>query len=101
MENLERLKLRTNESDEELLQELLESAKHAILARRFPYGEYPETLEPRYSDLQVRIALAAYNKLGADYQTSHKENGVDRGWASEGIPEELLQEGTPVGGMVR
>ena len=38
MENLERLKLRTNESDEELLQELLESAKHAILARRFPYG---------------------------------------------------------------
>ena len=82
MENLERLKLRTNESDEELLQELLESAKHAILARRFPYGEYPETLEPRYSDLQVRI-------------------GVDRGWASEGIPEELLQEVTPVVGMVR
>lgn len=51
--------------------------------------------------LQVRIALAAYNKLGADYQTSHKENGVDRGWASEGIPEELLQEVTPVVGMVR
>ena len=99
MENLERLKLRTNESDEELLQELLESAKHAILARRFPYGESPETLEPRYSDLQVR--MAAYNKLGADYQTSHKENGVDRGWASEGIPEELLQEVTPVVGMVR
>ena len=90
MENLERLKLRTNESDEALLQELLNSAKHAILARRFPYGEYPETLEPRYSDLQVRIALAAYNKLGADYQTSHKE-----------IPEELLQEVTPVVGMVR
>lgn len=101
MENLERLKLRTNETDEALLQELLDSAKHAILARRFPYGEYPEILEPRYSDLQVRIALATYNKLGADYQTSHNENGVDRGWASEGIPEELLQEVTPVVGMVR
>lgn len=83
MENLERLKLRTNESDEELLQELLESAKHAILARRFPYGEYPETLEPRYSDLQVRIALAAYNKLGADYQTSQQRKWC-RPWMGVG-----------------
>lgn len=38
---LERLKNRTNEPDESVLEDMLESAKSIILGRRFPYGDWP------------------------------------------------------------
>lgn len=41
MTNLERMKLRTGEADDAVLLDCLESAKNAILARRFPYGDWP------------------------------------------------------------
>lgn len=41
MTNLERMKLRTNEADETVLIDCLESAKSAILSRRYPYGDWP------------------------------------------------------------
>ena len=41
MTNLERLKLRTGDPDEVVLLDCLESAKSAILARRFPYQPWP------------------------------------------------------------
>lgn len=130
MTNLEKMKLRTGEPDEAVLLDCLESAKNAILARRYPYGDWPtqevevvvspvtgtdpdtgetivvtpgrtetqtETvLEPRYLDLQYRIALSIYLKRGGDYEVSHTENNVSRSWASEGIPEELLNEVVPM-----
>lgn len=95
MDNLARLKLRTGEPDEVILEDCLESAKAAILARRYPYGEWPDELESRYLDLQFRVALAIYLKRGGDFETSHSENNVSRSWASEGIPQELLLEVTP------
>ena len=101
MDVLERLKTRTGEQDETLLNELLESAKAAILARRFPYGDGSEELEPRYLDLQVRIACAMYDKLGANYEIGHAEGGVSRSWKSEGIPESLLSEITPMCGRLQ
>lgn len=97
MDNLERLKLQTSEADEALLSDALETAKSAIMARRYPFGEWPEELENRYIDLQFRIALSIYNKRGGEYETEHSENGVTRSWSSEGIPKELLAEVTPLG----
>ena len=91
MDNLARLKLRTEEVDETVLQDCLESAKSAIMARR-----YPEELESRYLDLQFRVALAIYNKQGGEFETAHTENGVSRSYGSEGIPQELLLEVTPM-----
>lgn len=96
MDNLDRLKLRTGEKDEALLLDCLESAKSAILSRRYPYGEWPEELESRYLDLQFRCAIDLYNKIGAEGETSHSENGVSRGYESSWISESLLQEVTPV-----
>ena len=101
MTALERLKVRTGEADEALLADLLESARAAIIARRFPFGDGTEELEKRYEDLQVRIAETMYDKLGAEYQTGHTENGVSRQWASEGVPEALLREVTPMCGGVK
>ena len=101
MTPLERLKLRIPENDNELeLEDVLESAKAVILSRRYPFGEQPTELEPKFLDLQIRIAVEMYNKRGVEGQTSHSENGVSRGYSSASVSEELLREITPKVGVV-
>ncbi len=101
MTQLERLKIRITENVTDVeLEDLLESAKAVILSRRFPFGEWPEEIEPKYKDLQIRIAIEMYNKWGAEGQLSHSENGIARSYASAGVSEELLREITPKAGVV-
>lgn len=111
MTQLQRLKRRIpDEPDDGVLEEMLESAKNVILVKRFPYGNFPTKtiededgklsevtiLESRYLDLQIRIAESIYLKQGGQYEISHSENNVSRSWASEGVPESLLQEIVPM-----
>ena len=106
MNLLERLKSRTGETDDELLLDLLATAENAIMTRRYPYGEWPvdgngdAKMEARYKDLQIRIALDLYNKMGAEGETSHGENGISRVYESSWISEQLLNEVTPYIGVV-
>ncbi len=95
MTEIERLKIRTNESDTRLMYELLESASSIIISRRYPFGDGSGTLEPRYQDLKIRIAEDMYGRLGAAGQISHSENGIDRKWGSEWVSEQLLNEIIP------
>lgn len=110
MAQLERLKIQLeikDSSDDLLLLDLLESAKYAILSRRYPYANFPinETdeaiLDVRYYDLQVRIAVFLYNKMGAEGQTSHSENSISRSYETGDIPESLLRHVTPLVGVPR
>lgn len=100
MDNLARLKLRTGEADEAILEDCLESARSAIMARRYPYQEWPDELESRYLDLQFRCAMDIYSKIGAEGQTGHSENSINRTWESSWISESLLQEVTPIAKVV-
>lgn len=118
MDILERLKARTGEENEALLADCIESAKNAYLSRRFPCCEPPtrevtvvdedtgkettieETfVETRYLDWQYRCALDLYNKIGAEGQLSHSENGISRGYESSWISDQLLREVTPFCGV--
>ena len=74
---------------------LLETAKAAINARRYPCEEPPDDLEKRYENLQLRIAIELYNKQGAEGESAHSENGISRTYSSAWISEELLSEVTP------
>ena len=96
---LERLKRRTGETDEQLLSDCLDSARNAILARRFPFQEWPDEVPAQYVDLQLRIAIDLYNKIGAEGQLGHSENGVSRTFESSWISEQLLREVVPVVGV--
>jgi hypothetical protein len=101
MTQLERLKIRITENvSDELLSDILESAKAVILSRRFPFGEQPLEIEPRYNDLQIRIAVEMFNKQGAEGELAHSENGVSRTYSSANVSEELLREITPKAGVV-
>ena len=96
MTQLERLKIRITENvDDAVLEDILESAKAVILSKRFPFGNYPEDIEERYKDLQIRIAVEMFAKRGAEGETAHSENGVSRTYASANVSEDLLREITP------
>lgn len=101
MDILSRMKTRTGEPDEDKLNDMILSAKEIIMSRRFPYGNRPSEVEEQYLDLQFQIALAIYNKEGAEYETSHTENGISRVWGSGSIPKELLNAIVPVCGVTR
>jgi hypothetical protein len=101
MTQLERLKIRITEKvNDNELEDILESAKAVILSRRFPFGEQPTEIEPRYNDLQIRIAVEMFNKRGAEGEIAHSENGVSRTYSSASVSEELLREITPKAGVV-
>lgn len=92
----------TNGVSTAVLSELVDSAGAAILARRFPFGYDPEqTVPPQYEDLQVRIALTMFNKIGGEGEASHSENGISRTYETGWIPESLLSEVTPKVGVMQ
>lgn len=100
IEQLERLKRRVDEKDNILLKELLESAKKIIMQKRYQFSDYPDKLEERYKDLQIRIAIDLYNKLGAEGETAHSENGVSRSYGAENVSTDLLKEIVPKVGVI-
>lgn len=105
MTGIARLRLRLGigaEQETDLLKELLNSAEKAIMARRFPFGyDEDEELPECYEDLQIRIAMDMYNRMGAEGQMSHSENGVQRTYESSWISESLLNEVVPVVGVLK
>lgn len=102
MDKLARVKLRTGEDNDNLLLDILETAKYAILNRLYPFGNYTEdengepVIPARYDDLQVRMAIDLYNRIGAEGQLSHSENGISRSYDGSWISEALLAEIVPV-----
>lgn len=101
---VERLKERLTDNgvvpSDAILADCLENAKHAILSRRFPYGDYPDDVEPRYKDLQYRLAIEIYNRMGAEGELSHSENGISRSWDGSWASSQLLNEVVPFAGVV-
>ena len=97
MTQTEKLKIRLPEISDAEAESYLDTAKAAIMARRYPFEDFPGELEGRYLDLQLRIAADLYAKAGAVGVTSHSENGVSRAYSNAWASEELLSEVTPKG----
>lgn len=99
MGNLERLMARTGETNQTLLNDLLESAKTAILNRRFPFDSSAQELESKYLDVQFRLALDLYNRIGGEGELTHNENGIGRTYGSEWMSQQILTEVVPKVGV--
>lgn len=101
MTALERLQTRIpEETNEYILEEMIESAKDIILSLRFPFDSQREEVEPQYIGLQVQIAEDLYNRLGASGQLQHSENSISRIWGSEWVSRDLLMQIVPKCGKV-
>ena len=88
-------------ASDDLLLYLLEQAEGIILNRRYPFG-VPEgsELSVFYQQIQIRMAVELFNKMGAEGQTAHDENGIKRTWAAGDVSPSLLRMIVPVCGSV-
>lgn len=100
---IERLKvlIAPDTASDELLLYLLEQSEGIILNRRYPFGA-PEgvTLSAMYEQIQIRIAVELFSKMGAEGQTEHAENGITRKWEAGDVSPSLLRTIVPVCGSV-
>ena len=101
---LEQLKslLDISGTDEDaLLLTLLSISAQKILDRVYPYDSTVTEVPNRYAMKQVEIAVYLYNKRGAEGQTAHNENGINRTFESADIPESILRVVTPYVGVFK
>lgn len=85
MTNLEWLKRRTGESDDELLESLLEDAEHFVLA------ETNRTVIPKKIEtLPRKIALIDYNRLGTEGEKARSEG--EESYTFDDLPESIQRQ---------
>ena len=94
--------LGASESDE-FLDVYLELAAQKILNRMYPFVEDYTGLEvpDRYSAIQLKIANYMINKIGAEGQIQHIENGIHRNYGAADIPDGMLAEIVPYCQVIR
>jgi hypothetical protein len=63
----------------------------------YPYKESYEGMEvpDRYVAIQLKIANYMINKIGAEGQIQHIENGIHRNYGSADVPDGMLAEIVP------
>ena len=84
-------------ADNKILSQMITLAEGIVLNRRYPFGP-PEgaTVPSAYEHIQLRIAVELFSKMGAEGQTAHKENGIDRSYESADVSPSLLKHIVPL-----
>lgn len=99
---LERLQIRTGETDRELLDEVIAEAKEIYVACRWPnQRNRPVEPEPEAEGLVLRMAIDIYNKIGAEGQRGHSENGISRSYSGDWVSHDLLAQIVPICGVAQ
>lgn len=88
-------------ASDELLLYILEQAEGIVLNKRYPFG-VPDgaTLTAYLEQIQIRVAVELFSKMGAEGQISHQENGIYRSYEAGDVSSSLLKQITPVCGSV-
>ena len=58
-------------------------------------------MEKQYETLQLEIAKFLYNKIGAEGETVHNENRVNRTYENAHIPDSMLDCIVPLGKVMK
>lgn len=92
MAQLEKLKLLIGNPivSSELLNIYLDNASGIITELR-----NTDIVENKYLNLQLKIAVEMFNKRGAEGQTGHNENGINRSYETSDVSFSLLSQITP------
>ena len=88
-------------ADVRVLSQMITLAEGIVLNRRYPFG-IPEgaKVPTQYEHIQLQVALELFSKMGAEGQTAHSENGINRTYESAGVSNSLLKRIVPVCGSV-
>ena len=101
-EKKERLTAITGEADDTVLSAFLGIAKEKILRKAYPFKEYSssEEVPEKYQNVQIEIAVYLLNKRGAEGETYHSENGINRSYENASVPNSMLKEVVPTAGVL-
>lgn len=90
----------TGEHDKSTVSTYLYLAKQKVLSQAFPFGDAGD-LPVKYEGVTIEIAVFLLNKRGAEGETRHNENGIDRSYDTSDVPLDLLRKITPLAGVIR
>lgn len=86
--------------DDDIISVYLQIAAAKILNRAYPYSERIAAVPTRYEQLQCEIAAYMWNKRGAEGETAHSENGINRSYENADVPASMLNQITPFVGVI-
>lgn len=99
-EKLGMLKNLSGETDDTVLLTYLTLAGQKVIQRAYPYHNDVKEVPARYSTVQVEIAHYLLNKRGAEGETYHSENGINRSYENADVPESMLARVIPFAGVI-
>ena len=94
------VKSMSGESDESAVSAYLSLAGDKICRRAYPFDPTVTEVPEQYSYLQVEIAVYLLNKRGAEFETSHSENGISRTYEDGDVPPSMLRQIVPMCGVL-
>lgn len=99
-ERLEMLKNLSGETDSAVLLTYLTLAGQKVIQRAYPYRSDVKEVPAKYETNQVEIACYLLNKRGAEGETYHSENGINRSYENADVPESMLARVVPFAGVI-
>lgn len=95
-EDLEtKLSVITGETDDDVLLTYLDIAAQKIIERCYPFDTSKNEVPEKYQMTQLEIAVYLLNKRGAEGETVHNENGINRTYESSSVPNSMLKNVIP------
>lgn len=88
------------DAEETQLNLLLSFSASKIINRAYPFREDVTEVPSQYENLQIRLAAELYARMGAEGQTVHNENGINRTWESSEAGQVMLREIVPEVGIL-
>ncbi len=88
-------------ASETLLESLIDISEGIVLNKHYPFGPPDGATVPRqYEHIQLQIAVELFSKMGAEGQTAHNENGINRTYEAADVSPSLLKRIVPKCGGV-
>ncbi len=87
-------------TDDAVLLAFLSVAGQKIIQRAYPFSAGVTEVPDKYATNQVEIACYLLNKRGAEGETYHSENGINRSYENADVPESMLARVVPYVGVL-
>ena len=90
-----------DDMDADILKVYLDQAKAKILNRMYQFPEFYEgdyegmEVPDRYVGAQLNISCYLINRIGAEGEVQHIENGIHRNYGSSDVPDAMLKDIVP------
>lgn len=81
--------------NDSLLSIYLNIAEQIIINRVYPFSVKSPDMPSKYDYKQVQIACYLFNKRGAEGETAHSENGINRTYSDADVPASMLEDIVP------